>query len=477
LNTFLSGFLISIKKYCKIHEQLFVRIKMPRILYNEDSTELQNFRIREDQKGAYKKRRDVLRHTVELLAESESAYVSKAQANHARWSAGATQSSSEVQVLAGDWGAITQSLSQKTGKIFAVLNMANSFLPGGRYLEGTAAQEENMFRRTNCHYHVADEDMDTKKQHYRPAVTALINAEAGRVYLDHEHPRVCIKGPESSSGDGTGYETLGDEGYFLFFELKSAADNLKGHQPFKPDSMRKKIAAQLDTLIEKDVRHVVLSAFGCGAFGNPADKVAQIYREEIIKRCEHFDEIAFAIYNPGYGADNLKPFQAALHRLPLGHVAKGLLQSAVDGFKEKVNDSKWNKKGVAFFLLPFLKKTPAGIVELRDVLNSNLELRVKLQKIEDIARYRLAHPPKFTRRDPEVTRLYMDILNCRSNMATSYQTDTTSHQRMAALGGPADSPDVGNSAPVARTVATATPKKYPVTPDRLATSITPNHRL
>ena len=32
----------------------------------------------------------------------------------------------------------------------------------------------------------------------------------------------------------------------------------------------KRVSAQLDTLIGKGVRHVVLSAFGCGAFLNPA---------------------------------------------------------------------------------------------------------------------------------------------------------------------------------------------------------------
>ena len=53
----------------------------------------------------------------------------------------------------------------------------------------------------------------------------------------------------------------------------------------------------------------MLSAFGCGAFGNPADQVARIYREELEERAGAFDVIVFAIFDPGYPPDNLGPFK------------------------------------------------------------------------------------------------------------------------------------------------------------------------
>ena len=99
----------------------------------------------------------------------------------------------------------------------------------------------------------------------------------------------------------------------MFYELKSAADDLRGQaSSFNPTSMRKKIAAQLDTLIGNHVRQVVLSAFGCGAFLNPPTEVARIYREELEKRPDQFDEVVFAIFYPGYGADNYAPFYSEL---------------------------------------------------------------------------------------------------------------------------------------------------------------------
>jgi uncharacterized protein (TIGR02452 family) len=78
--------------------------------------------------------------------------------------------------------------------------------------------------------------------------------------------------------------------------------------------MRSRISAQLDTLIEQGIRHVVLGAFGCGAFQNPAESVAEIYREHISSRRAVFAVIAFAIYNAGYGPDNFRPFSNVFSR-------------------------------------------------------------------------------------------------------------------------------------------------------------------
>ena len=73
-------------------------------------------------------------------------------------------------------------------------------------------------------------------------------------------------------------------------------------------------AAQLDTLVEGGVRHAVLGAFGCGAFQNPAIEVAFLYQQELDRRLEHFERVAFAIFDAGYGPDNHSPFAAVFTR-------------------------------------------------------------------------------------------------------------------------------------------------------------------
>jgi len=52
-----------------------------------------------------------------------------------------------------DWGECTQILTKLHGREFAVLNFANAFVPGGGYVEGCSAQKENIFRRTDLHFH------------------------------------------------------------------------------------------------------------------------------------------------------------------------------------------------------------------------------------------------------------------------------------------------------------------------------------
>ena len=99
---------------------------------------------------------------------------------------------------------------------------------------------------------------------------------------------------------------------FPFFELRSAAQDLRDGSAFDPEGTRRRIAAQLDTLRGSGVRHAVLGAFGCGAFRNPADRVARLYREEILSRQADFSVIAFAIFAPGYGPDNYTPFAEVL---------------------------------------------------------------------------------------------------------------------------------------------------------------------
>ena len=259
------------------------------------------------------RRRQVLAETLRVFQQAKPPdhFHQLARENHARWASKVEHSpaSLDVQIHAGDWGDVTLDLSRSYGQIFAVLNMANAYVPGGGYIEGAASQEENLYRRSDCHFYIRDEDYDRDTDRYRPHMTELISGAMGRVYLDTRHPRVCIRGAEDLGQPNLGYRWLEEDEVFSFYELRAAAQDLRRGDLFDPALARAKIAAQLDTLIEANIRHVVLGAFGCGAFRNPADKVAAIYREEIERRRKAFSIIAFAIRQMPYQGSNCIPFQ------------------------------------------------------------------------------------------------------------------------------------------------------------------------
>ncbi len=151
-----------------------------------------------------------------------------------------------------------------------------------------------MFRRTDCY--LADEGVESGK--YTPVMSSLINAKNGSVYLDTNRPRVCIRGPEDDSSLTLGYERLPTHSIFPFYELRAAAVDLsKGREEFNYYECFNRILAQFKTLKKARIRHVVLSAFGCGAFKNPAPEVARAYHEALTRYRLDFDVVVFAIFD------------------------------------------------------------------------------------------------------------------------------------------------------------------------------------
>lgn len=376
---------------------------MPRDLYDEPEVK-PNQSISDSQK-----RRIVLRDTVNKFSQENASelYEKQAEENHLRWKNTKTVLPSHVRVIAGDWGDVAMTLSKATGTIYAVLNMANASIPGGLYLEGVAAQEENMYRRTNCHFYIDDEEMDEQKSEYKQEISDLINGVNGSVYLDIEHPRVCIKGREGINV--AGYEDLSTSDYFLFYELKSAADNLSDVTHFNEESMRKKIAAQLDTLKAKNIRHVVLSAFGCGAFGNPAHEVARIYSEELQKRTGDFEDVAFAIHDAGYGPNNFEPFKKVLNGLPLCEEQLNKLNELLSTLKHNLGSKEWEQEESTFLFFKF-KKASAEVLQIRQVLNSEMKELSKISELKRIAQNNLTGSTLSTEGREPIQILYRNIL-------------------------------------------------------------------
>jgi hypothetical protein len=311
-------------------------------------------------------RQKVLQSTLAKLDRHREKYQVQATRNLACWRAAAKSKRNDtpctVRVLPGDWGEVTRELTEKYGEMFAVLNMANANFPGGGYADGLSAQEENMFRRTDCHYFVKRCELKHGQPYqgleYKQAKTDLLNAKHGRVALDM-NPRLCLRGPEDGEGweqgrREIGYAWLGARDVFPFLELRAAAVDLSAEsdedgEAYDHVETKRRCAAQLDTLIDAGVKHCVLSAFGCGAFENPADRVAQAYREALLAdggrgpRAAHFAVVAFAVLSK-YDPANYGVFKKAFPNNWHGTSKKPAKKVAATGAKlatrKKANTAK-----------------------------------------------------------------------------------------------------------------------------------------
>ena len=234
------------------------------------------------------------------------------------------ESAPVVRVVEQDWGAATLDYTKRYGVMFAVLNMANENSCGGGHLGGAAAQEENMFRRTDASLYCPGDNR------YDRETKAVIGGQRDEVYLD-KIPRICFRNGETSTDIKSsprklcnyGYTFLHPDEYFPFLELRAAALDLRKYSEAEKESpwvgaeMTKRIRAQLRTLVNKSCQHVILSAFGCGAFLNNPEKVATIYKQLLLAEFKSaFKVVVFAIVpNPGMDNTNFTKFHKVLHEI------------------------------------------------------------------------------------------------------------------------------------------------------------------
>ena len=181
---------------------------------------------------------------------------------------------------------------------------------------GCAAQEENIARRTQLHFRFNKTVVD-ENEIYRLEMQELISGNNGEVYLS-EKPLICMRGREVFERNDLGYEPLSDDEIFPFLELRTAAMDLRNTRRIDWEAVRENMAAridaQLNTLHKRGIRHIVLSAFGCGAFGNDPAMVAELYRKALLKYKLSFSVVVFAIFFAGHGENNYEIFNKVLKR-------------------------------------------------------------------------------------------------------------------------------------------------------------------
>lgn len=191
--------------------------------------------------------------------------------------------------------AETAALMQSLGYNVCLLNMASEKNPGGSVISGAGAQEENLFRRSNLFqslYHFAD---------YGPHFLVETDAQ-------FRYPLSYYSGIYSRNV--TFFRASENQGYrFLKQPFQVAVVTVAAlSNPFLDDNTDEiKLAPDMAEITKEKLRSIlrisgkfehnclVLSAFGCGAFGNPPGHVAQLFKE-IFNETEFKNRFAHVIF-------------------------------------------------------------------------------------------------------------------------------------------------------------------------------------
>jgi uncharacterized protein (TIGR02452 family) len=198
-----------------------------------------------------------------------------------------------VSVIHGDCLDAALSLPLDSKKDPLVLDMASMSLPGGGWRKASAAQEENLHRRTNLLHCLEDPYRvnPTRKWDYPipqyggvyiPGVIVFRGSESdGYPFL--ATPRsvsivasAALKLPPTVTDPHTGEEVL---------DKKLARDTLR------------KIEGILSIAVENGHTVLILSAFGCGAYMNPPGHIARLFRQALQSPTYQgrFSQVIFAI--------------------------------------------------------------------------------------------------------------------------------------------------------------------------------------
>lgn len=205
------------------------------------------------------------------------------------------------------------------GKKVAVLNFASSSNPGGGVVGGSFAQEECLCRCSTLYYNLTEDYM--WKNFYLPhrhAANPIHNDDL--IYT----PDVVVFKAD------TAYPTLLPESSWKKVNvITCAAPNLNdypsnsynsgdGNEAVNVSDMEleqihiKRGRKILEAAAADKNEVVILGAFGCGAFMNEPEVVAQAYKKLISEFQNAFEIIEFAVYCSPYDDKNFRMFENIL---------------------------------------------------------------------------------------------------------------------------------------------------------------------
>lgn len=214
-----------------------------------------------------------------------------------------------------------EAASAYKGKNVCILNFASATNPGGGVVHGSSAQEESLCRCSTLYFCLdTPELMRDFYLPHRKAGNPLYNDDI--IYS----PDVYVIKTDTSFPD-----RMKENDWYKVNVITCAAPNLRDRpsnamNPNAGNTAAKIANQELHALLETRIRRIfkvaaaegneilILGAFGCGAFRNPPEVVADVFRQITAEYCKHFEAIEYAVFHTDRETENYKAFKHAFSK-------------------------------------------------------------------------------------------------------------------------------------------------------------------
>ena len=196
------------------------------------------------------------------------------------------------------------------GKKVAVLNFADAITPGGAVLYGASTQEEAICRCSTLYESISKDEMLKQFYYFHRKLDSFYNDDI--IYT----PDVVVFKEDTAEA-----KMLPREEWYQVDVITCAAPYLGAI----PKEERKNIStfelmlifsARIERILEvakkKGVEVLILGAFGCGAFANPPEIVAGVFKEALEEYGKYFETVEFAVYCSKEETQNYRVFKEIL---------------------------------------------------------------------------------------------------------------------------------------------------------------------
>ena len=201
-----------------------------------------------------------------------------------------------------------EAASAYKGKKIAVLNFANNHSVGGS--PWSAGAQEECLCRISTLYPCIHTEYESFYKHHQDLYRQGKIDHYGNDDLIYTPGVVVFKSDESAP------KLLKKEDWYSVDVITCAAPQLRYFDPReKPrfvSEMGMRIQKILQTAKKEGVEVLILGAFGCGAFSNPPDIVAELFKENL--KLYHFETIEFAVYDRSQVGGNYDVFKRIIGR-------------------------------------------------------------------------------------------------------------------------------------------------------------------